>query len=373
MSPSTGAPTTGFVWHELYAWHDTGSYAGILQADPATMLEPSQHFENASTKRRIKNLLDASGYIKTLHMVEPRAVEERELLAVHNQEYLASLVSLNETGGEPALATPIAKGGYDIAKLSAGGCLALLDAILAGEVRNGYALCRPPGHHAIADAAMGFCFLANGAIVARAAQERGLKQIAIVDWDVHHGNGAEAIFYDDPSVLTISLHQDNCFPPGSGEAHKRGEGQGEGYNINFPLPPGSGQGAYLYAFDKVILPTLRAYEPDLIMVASGFDAMAQDPLGRNMLYAKIYAEMTAKLMAVADECCGGRLLMTHEGGYNPNATPFAALAVLETLTGVASGVADPFEPLTAGMGGQDLQPHQKALIDQIAEQNTLMG
>ena len=358
--------STGLVWHELYMWHDTGTYAGIVKPDPAAWLQPSVHFENAETKRRIKNLLDATGYIDNLELVRPRLIDDAEMQAVHTREYLAKLSAINGEGGEPAFATPMGAGGYDIAKLSAGGCLALLEAILDEKVQNGYALCRPPGHHAMADEAMGFCFLANGSIVARAAQKRGLAKVAIVDWDVHHGNGAEHIFYDDPSVLTISLHQDNCFPPDSGAADRRGARNGEGCNLNVPLPPGSGRGAYLYAFEQLVLPALEGFGPDIILVASGFDAMGQDPLGRNMLYSSVYAEMTKQLMTVADKYCGGRLLMTHEGGYNPNATPFAALAVLEAMTGISSGVEDPYEPFVAGMAGQELMLHQKQLIDDIA-------
>lgn len=359
---------TGLVWHELYMWHDTSTYAGIVQPNPKSWIQPSLHFENPETKRRIKNLLDATGYIEHLKVIAPREPSDEELLTVHSKEYLSSLASIGEKGGEPAFATPMGVGGYEIARLSVGGCLSLLEAILEGTVENGYVLCRPPGHHATGDAAMGFCFLANGAIVAKAAQKRGLEKVAIVDWDVHHGNGAEGIFYSDPNVLTISLHQDNCFPPNSGAADRLGAGDGLGFNINVPLPPGSGRGAYLYSFEKIVLPSLRSFEPDLILVASGFDAMGQDPLGRNLLFSKVYGEMTSMLSAVADEYCGGKLLMTHEGGYNPNTTPFAAISVLEQLTGISSNVEDPYEPFIAEMGGQELQSHQKELIDSIALQ-----
>lgn len=357
---------TGLVWHELYMWHDTGRYAGILPPDPALGVEPHLHNENTDTKRRIKSLLDATGYSKHLTHIEPRDVTREEMLAVHGVDYLADMEALNETGGSPAMATQMGRGGFDIAKLSAGGCIAMLEALLDGTIDNGYALARPPGHHATQNESMGFCFLANGAITARAAQARGLEKVAIVDWDVHHGNGPQAIFYDDPSVLTISLHQDNCFPPESGPVHERGTGAGEGYNINVPLYPGSGRGAYLYAFEKIVIPKLEAFSPDLVLVASGFDSMGQDPLGRNMLYGEIYRQMALHLMAIADKHAAGRILMTHEGGYNPHSVPFAALKVLEALTGEKASVEDPYEPLIAMMGGQDLLPHQKEQIDTIA-------
>lgn len=357
---------TGLAWHELYVWHDTGTHAGILAPNPAAGLQPSMHYENPETKRRIKNLLDATGYVKNLSMIEPREASDDEILAVHTPAYIASLKALNETGGEAAFACPMGVGGFDIARLSAGGCIAVMEAVLAGDIANGYALCRPPGHHAEPGEAMGFCFLANAAITARAAQARGLGKVAIVDWDVHHGNGSEAAFYDDPSVLTISLHQDNCFPPGRGAASERGTGAGAGYNLNVPLPPGSGGGAYLYAFERLVIPALDDFKPDFIIVASGFDAMGQDPLGRNMLYGAIYKQMTEQLMAAAGRHAQGRLMMTHEGGYNPHSVPFAALKVLEALTGVDSGIEDPFEPFIAEMGGQDVMPHQREVIDAIA-------
>lgn len=358
--------TTGLLWHELYMWHDTGTPAGIVSANPAMGIQPSWHYENPETKRRIKNLLDASGYIKNLQVLEPREATRAEITAVHTPAYLAQLEAFNESGGEISFATQMGKGSYDIARLSAGGCIAMMDAILAGEITNGYALCRPPGHHAEPGEAMGFCLLSNAAITARAAQAKGCAKVAIVDWDVHHGNGAETIFYEDPSVLTISLHQDNCFPPGRGAKHERGKGAGEGTNINLPLPPGSGRGAYLYAFEKVVIPALDAFAPDFIIVASGFDSMGQDPLGRNMLYSAIYKQMAQQLLGAANRHSNGRLMMTHEGGYNPHSVPFAALKVLEALTGIDSEIEDPFEPFIAEMGGQDLMPHQKELVDEIA-------
>src|SRR5262249_52769719 len=152
-------------------------------------------------------------------------------------------------------------------------------------------------------------------------------RVATVDWDVHHGNGTQAIFYDDPSVLTISLHQDNLFPAASGGIAENGTGPGEGFNINVPLPPGSGPGAYVAAFERVVLPALRRFKPELIVVPSGFDAGGVDPLGRMMMSAGGFRELTALLMAVAKELCGGRIVMTHEGGYSEMYAPYCGLAV----------------------------------------------
>ncbi|MEO8723338.1 MAG: class II histone deacetylase [Sphingobium sp.] len=356
-------PRTGFVWNELYMWHDTGHYAGVLQPDPEIFVEPDEHSESPKTKRRFKNLLDATGYIRHLEMIDAVVPGEAQVLRVHDADYVERLKMLSVEGGQAGRSTVFGKGGYDLAMLSVGGCLAMADAIMAGRVANGYVLNRPPGHHAVRDAAMGFCFLANGAITVRSLiDDHGLSRIAIVDWDVHHGNGAESIFWEDPRVLTLSIHQDNCFPPDSGAVDAVGDGAGRGYNMNIPLPPGSGRGAYIAAFERVVIPALDAFRPDFILVASGFDAAGQDPLGRNMLYSTIYGEMTRMLMEVARRLCGGRIMMTHEGGYSPSVVPFCGLRVLEALSGIASGVTDPFEAVLAGVGYQDLQVHQDAVI-----------
>src|SRR5690606_35191003 len=193
----------------------------------------------------------------------------------------------------------------------------------------------------------------------------GVERIGILDWDVHHGNGTQAAFYDDPSVLTISLHQDNVFPPNSGAVTETGTGAGEGYSINVPLPPGTGDGGYLHAMDEVVVPALRRFRPDLILVASGFDAGAMDPLARQMLTSAGYRALTQRLMDVAAEVCDGRIAMSHEGGYSPIYVPFCGLAVVETLAG-AEPFTDPLLPVVSGYAGHDLQPNQKAVIDAAA-------
>lgn len=352
---------TGLVWHELYMWHNTGNAAGIMPS--GLTVQPYEHAENPETKRRFKNLMDMTGLTKKLIQLDPRPATEEEILRVHTPDYLKKIRDLNATGGDAGPFTPMGSGSYDIALLSAGGVIALTDAVIDGKVDNGYALVRPPGHHALPDMGMGFCIFCNGAVAGRHALEaRGLDRIAYVDWDVHHGNGAEAAFWRDPRALTISIHQDRCFPPDTGGMDAIGEGPGEGFNINIPLPAGSGYGAYEAAFDEVIIPALRAYGPDLIFVPSGFDAGGHDPLGRMMMHSRGYGELTRKLLAVADEVCDGRLVMCHEGGYNAPTVPYFGLAVMEALSGETSGLEDPFTPILEGLGGQELQPHQANVI-----------
>jgi len=355
--------TTGFVWHERYMWHDTGSHADVLPA--GGMIEPSRHAENPDTKRRFRNLLEVSGLLDQLAPIAPRPASEAEILRFHTPDYLARIKQMSEDprGGDAGVLTPFGPGSYAIAALSAGGVIAALDAVLTGAVDNAYALVRPPGHHALADSGMGFCLFGNAVIAARHAQAvHGVSRIALVDWDVHHGNGTQSAFWRERDVLTISIHQDDCFPPGSGALEDTGEGEGEGYNINIPLPPGSGVGAYVAAFERVVAPALRAFAPELIIVPCGFDAGAYDPLGRMMMHSDGYRTLTAIMMELAAQSCAGRLVMCHEGGYNAATVPFFGLAVVETLAGVRSGVEDPFMALFGALGGQALQPHQDAAI-----------
>ena len=271
----------------------------------------------------------------------------------------------------PECSLPWGRGSYDIALLSAGGVLAALEAVLEGRVSNAYALVRPPGHHALADEGMGFCIFGNAAIAGLHALEHyGLERIAFVDWDVHHGNGTQSAFYDDPRALTISIHQDRCFPPDSGYCHENGSGEGAGYNINIPLPPGSGWGAYEAAYQRVVIPALERFAPQLIVIPSGFDAGAYDPLGRMQLHSEGYRQLTRSLMAAADELCDGKLLFTHEGGYNTWTVPFYGLAVMEELSGIKTATDDPFLGMAQALGGQELQPHQ---AQAIAEAEALVG
>jgi len=259
------------------------------------------------------------------------------------------------------------RGSHEIALLAAGGAIEAFDAVVAGKVDNAYTLCRPPGHHALAELAMGFCLYNNLVIgIQHVRARRGIERVAVVDWDVHHGNGTEAAFYSDPNALTISLHQDRLFPLDSGAMSDTGEGAGVGRNINIPLPPGSGAGAYMAAMEQAVVPALQAFKPELIVVACGFDASAMDPLGHMMLSSGAYRRMTSAIMAAARDLCGGRVVMTHEGGYSASYVPYCGLAVMETLSAMDSGVEDPWLAFIDAYAGQDLQPHQQAVIDGAA-------
>lgn len=355
---------TGWLTHERFYWHDSGleSHSPFVQPLPSN--------EGPETKRRFANLVATTPLADALTPLKPRAVTDEEILRVHTPGYLARLkaVSAAPGGGLVGHELHLGQGGFEIAALSAGGVLAATEAVLQGEVANAYALVRPPGHHADADAGHGFCALGNVAIAAAAILARGLVQrVAVVDIDVHHGNGTEGMFLQRSDLLFVSLHQDKLYPLATGGVDTVGEGAGRGHNLNCPLPPGCGIGAYSYAFERVVEPALRAYRPDIILVSCGFDCAFLDPLGRMMLTSDGFRELTRRLRELAEELCQGRLVYAHEGGYSPAYVPFCGLAVLEELSGVASGVQDPFVADVGSPDWQACQPHQAAAVDRAAE------
>lgn len=357
---------TGWNFHELYLWHDNGNAALFYQ--PGLTVEPGDHAENAATKRRFRNLVEVSGLSEKLVPVRSEPIAEDDLALFHDRDYIRRIREGSAGFGDRGYSTPYGQGSYEIACLAAGGVSALMDAVLKGEVDNGYALVRPPGHHAERDKGRGFCLFGNVPVaILKNRNRHGFGRVASIDWDVHHGNGTQAAFYSDPSVLTVSIHQEGLYPTDSGWLDERGEGAGEGYNLNVPLPAGCGHAAYIAVFEQVVLPALRRYRPDLIVVPSGFDASAADPLGRMMLHSGTYREMTRMLKQAAAELCGGRLMMTHEGGYSAAYVPYCGLAVLEELSGVRTQIDDPFLATFAAYAGQELRPHQQQAIDKARE------
>ena len=335
--------TTGFYWDERCFWHAGGSYALTVPVGGLVQPMPDGLPENPETKRRLKNLMDVTGLTRDLSARSAPEATWEDLRRVHPEAFLRQFKELSDTGGgELGHATPFGRGGFEIAALSAGlATTALLD-VLSGRAVNAYALSRPPGHHALPEHPNGFCLLANIAIAVEAALAAGLTQrIAVIDWDVHHGNGTEAIFYDRPEVLTISLHQERNYPMDTGEAEDRGAGAGEGANINIPLPAGTGHRGYVEVMERIVLPALQIYEPDAIVVACGFDAAAVDPLGRMMATADTFRQMTRLVMEAAADLCEGRLTLVHEGGYSQMYVPFCGHAVLETLSGSTITAPDP--------------------------------
>lgn len=353
---------TGFIHHESYLWHDTRSAGLYLPA--GGFIEPDVHAENPSTKRRMRNLLEVSGLLNDLVQIAPRPATEEEILRFHTREYLDRIKKMSaDNGGDAGATTPFGPGSYEIALLSTGGVIRAVESVINGDVDNAYALVRPPGHHAVADMGIGFCLFGNAVVaIKHAVAKLGIERVVTVDWDVHHGNGTQSGFYDNPNILTISIHQDDCFPPESGSVTQIGEGAGEGYNINIPLPAGSGRGAYIAAMNRVVTPAIQAFKPDLILVPCGFDANAYDPLGRMQLSSRAFREMTRTVMALATEVCQGRLVMCHEGGYSPAYVPFCGQAVIEEMSGAVNPIEDPYCEFIESVAGQALQPHQESAI-----------
>ncbi|WP_261315599.1 class II histone deacetylase [Pseudooceanicola nitratireducens] len=344
------AGKTGFYWDERCFWHAGGNYAltlplgGLVQPLAAGGLP-----ESPETKRRLRNLMEVTGITADLVMTSAPPASRADLERIHPASYLDEFKSMSDAGGgELGLRTPFAKDGYEIAALSAGlAKQALLD-VMEGTVTNAYALSRPPGHHCLPDWPNGFCLMANIAIAIEAAQAAGhARRVAVIDWDVHHGNGTEHIYYDRDDVLTISIHQEKNYPLDTGDVADRGRGKGEGFNMNIPLPPGVGHVGYLEVMDRVVLPALDRFAPDVIIVACGFDAGIFDPIARMLCTAETFGEMTARVMDAAGRLCEGRLLLVHEGGYSEAYVPFCGHRVLEELSGSTHKAPDPMAATVA--------------------------
>jgi acetoin utilization deacetylase AcuC-like enzyme len=261
--------------------------------------------------------------------VDVRRATRAELERVHATEYLDRLERLAGTRGELDADTYLAPGSVDAALRAAGGAVELVRDLMATGGR-GVALLRPPGHHAKRERAMGFCLLNNIAVAAAEALARGMQRVAIVDWDVHHGNGTQDTFFEDPRVLFVSLHQ-WPFYPGTGGVYETGAGDGAGYNVNVPLSAGSGPNEYAAAFERLVLPVVESYAPEMILVSAGFDAHLDDPLANMNLDAQAYATMTMQLAAIADKTAGGKMGLFLEGGYDIAALQSSLTACMRVL------------------------------------------
>jgi len=371
--------STAFLWEEFFAWHDSGleSFAPHVQ--------PHSSNESSESKRRFANLV-AITPLNRLHRISSRVATDAELLYIHTPSWIEKVKDVSNTlsGGMVGHEMHLGPRGFDIAALAAGGVLTAVETVLsckekdtkevsgAGSIvssciNRAYVLARPPGHHAERNKGHGFCCFNNIAIGAEhALKTLGVKRVAIVDYDVHHGNGTEEQFYDRNDVLFISIHQDGLYPLNTGNVQDRGTGSGLGYNLNIPLPPGSGIGAYEYAFEKIVTPALHSFQPELILVSSGFDPSFLDTLGRMLLRAEDFGTLAKHLCKAADELCQGRIVFTHEGGYSEVYVPFCGVAVLEAMSGISSHVIDPFRADVGPEKYLSLQPHQKESIDTAA-------
>ncbi|MFK8077159.1 MAG: class II histone deacetylase [Granulosicoccus sp.] len=364
---------TAFIWDERCFWHTGSNYAMLAPIGGYVQPFISGGLPEApETKRRLKNLVDVSGLGKELTESSAESATLEDLLRVHPRNYLDEFKKLSDgRGGELGLRTPFGPGGFDLASLSAGLAIEAVEGVLRGAYKNSYALSRPPGHHCLPDWPNGFCLLANIAIAIESAKAKGLvNNVAVVDWDVHHGNGTETIYYSRPDVLTISIHQDRCYPQDSGFVEKTGEGDAAGTNMNIPLPPGCGHVAYLEVMERIVIPKLQQFKPELVIVACGFDAAAIDPLARMMCLAETYRQMTLQLMNIAD----GKLVAVHEGGYSELYVPFCGHSMLEQMSGSQVRVDDPLkERLMNQQPDSKIQKFHSEIIGEMAAYHKLKG
>lgn len=293
---------TGFVYHPQYLEHDMG--AG--------------HPESPERVRAIVARLQESGVFDRLVHIQPLPAADEWITCIHAASYLETLKRRAPTHGRVSLDpdTSMSPGSLSAAYLAAGGLLTAADAIVSGSIDHAFCAVRPPGHHAEHDRAMGFCLFNNVAIAARYLQRKhGIARVLIVDWDVHHGNGTQHAFYDDPSVLFFSTHQYPHYP-GTGRPSEEGEGAGKGTTINVPMTAGEGDDVYRQLFEKVLIPAADNFKPDFVVLSAGFDAHRNDPLASMGLTEDGYAELTRLVVQIAQRHCNGRVLSSLEGGYH---------------------------------------------------------
>ena len=319
--------TTGYVYEPVYLEHTLPG-----------------HPENHKRLVVIMDSLKETGVLDRLQKVPASPISRERLERNHTASYIEQVRRVAEQGGgylDPD--TYVVPRSYEAALMAAGGLVNLTGAVLDGTVDNGFALVRPPGHHALAGRGMGFCLFNNVAIAAHyALAERGLERILIVDFDVHHGNGTQDAFYDSPAVLYFSTHQYPYYP-GTGFWRDIGHGAGMGYTANVPLRSGVGDAGYGCIFDEVLAPLARRYRPQLILVSAGYDAHWADPLAGMLLSITGYAGLVRRLKALADELCAGKIVFTLEGGYHTQVLAYAVLDTFKVLLG-DEDVEDPLGP-----------------------------
>lgn len=309
--------TTAILTHPRYAAHTQ-----------------ARHVERAERLRAIEQALDASGLRRLLTAIEPSAAEHQHLAALHRPAYLQGLrLACERGGGHFDADTYYTHDSWDAATLAAGAAIRAVQAVAQHEVDNAFALVRPPGHHATPGRPMGFCLINNIAVAARYALDHlGYDRVAIVDYDVHHGNGTQEAFEQEPRLLFCSTHGSPLYP-GTGMANEMGYAEGVGTTLNIPLPYGCGERSYTHIFDALIIPALRRWKPQLILVSAGFDAHWADPIGPMALSVTGFAKLTRMLYDLAGEVCAGRLVLILEGGYNLEALGASVVAAFHVLLG----------------------------------------
>ena len=327
---------TALIYHPDYLKHDTGL-----------------HPENKERLISIISHLKKTEMLEKLEMITPGKAGVSELEYIHQRDYIEKARYHSEMKLRLDPDTIMSADSYDVAMLAAGGAIKAVDSVI-DNVENSFALVRPPGHHATPGRGMGFCIFNNVAIAARHAQKRGMKRVLIVDWDVHHGNGTQDAFYEDPTVLYFSTHQYPHYP-GTGWLDEVGNGDGAGFNINVPLPAGTDDAGFIAAFEELLLPAAFEFAPDIVLVSAGFDACAGDGLARMNMNAGGFAMLASIVRSIAKESCDGRLAAMLEGGYNTILLPQCIASVLEVFMGK--------EPMQKGRSTPD--PQIRKRLDEV--------
>ncbi|MCX5850446.1 MAG: histone deacetylase [Deltaproteobacteria bacterium] len=338
----------GIVKDWRYLNHDPGSF----------------HPETPTRLKAIYELLEAPNVADAFELIEPREATLEEIALVHSKSYIQLVAG---TAGKRHISldcdTVTSAESYDVAKLAVGGLLNAVDLVVDRDVANAFAIVRPPGHHAEEDGAAGFCIFNNVAIAALyAIKKYRFKRVLIVDWDLHHGNGTQHSFYNDPRVLYFSTHQ-YPFYPGSGSIHEIGMGPGLGYTINVPLGGGPGDAEFLRIYRKILDPVARAYKPDLVLLSAGFDIYMKDPMGGMNVTTRGFAQLARVLLDIADECSKGRFAVTLEGGYHIDGQAQSVKAVLREMNDDTHASPETLEAVE-----QDADPAIDRVIRQVTEQ-----
>lgn len=305
---------TALLLNDAFLDHDTGA-----------------HPEHPRRYRAVRDALAEAGLADGRKAIDIQPATDADILRAHDKSLLHQLQQRVADGGgwiDPD--TVVTPESLAVARMAAGGAISAVDAVASGTTDRAFVLGRPPGHHATRNRAMGFCLLNTVAIAARHAQSIGMQRIAIVDWDVHHGNGTQDIFNNDPEVWYGSIHQSPLYP-GSGSTGERGVGDGEGTMLNCPLPPGSGDTEWLHACDTQIGPFVERSEPDLILLSAGYDAHRDDPIGSCLVTDDGFAELTRVVRELADRLSGGRIVAVLEGGYDPAALSRSVVESIHVL------------------------------------------
>lgn len=322
----------GYVYDPVYLRHDTGG-----------------HPENGARLEAIMAHLGQTGLSDRLTAIKPRPAAIEELLLVHDRQHISLVADTAQRGGgwlDPD--TYVSPGSYEAALYAAGGSISAVEAIMAGEVSGAFALVRPPGHHAGRSQAMGFCLFNNIAVAASyALKQYKLERLAIVDFDVHHGNGTQAAFDDEPRVLYVSTHE-SPFYPGTGNVDETGRGAAVGTKVNIPLPAGCSDAEYIAVFDQVVVPVVERFGPQFILVSAGYDAHWADYLAMMQMSTSGFARLVEIVKGLAEELCAGRLVLCLEGGYDLPALAASVKATFDVLLG--NEVADPLGPSPRGSG-----------------------